>query len=1241
MEYYRELEASKNSYEARKNFYIKKNKILEQVDDNFENSLLQKQGTFYNNFKQYKSQTQREKEVVIGSKDLLSENPDLFKYEKFEDEIINKVSMKIVDRKNAKTVNLNEFKEIHSMRFKSFNNLAFITPFQNQVLLKKKQKKELDEKLKEIKNRNQGLQNMLSAKNLNKAFAAQLHNARLDFTNKNFIAPNNGNNLNNPNYYNYNNGFNDLNNLNLLQKEKDRKKTLSINYEFDRNNSLFIYDFNAERKHNLFKIIENKEENINDQSKAKILQCIYAKLPGKEKIDLLLRRKKENSKEKSLENEPLSYQNTRKDESFNLNNLINEGKINYEMELPKIRNSEDNSKMTNANTVAIESAISLPKSIMNKNLKSDKDKEKRYNLELSNHQFKYLIPNSNHSLDRKNLTQDSPKTIVLKSRLTADKKNLEGDYSNSNNINQISLNNSNLVSTERNNNNNNSINNVIINENNNISSKKINSNFCDSRKKKISSSNYFNLYETTKTLNSLNLDNTNIKNVNSSPRRTKKEIVMSQDYRLALDKIANNNGTEDYEEISRENSQALGSFSNRESSKQKVNNLKSKNSRNFVKENDLLKASQCSSIDLDSYNNTFMIKPRYKKEENKACEESDTNYFDKQIGKTLNSNNRLLFNKQSFKKIENQKINKSLNEKFLQGVKKNIIVLNYNKDDILKNNKQYHKSTSSLVNNENQPFRENSKDHKNETPFISRANNNSPLNNQTLRSLNLNNILPNKNINDQSFISLQKINNSSKNSGNNTAVNKYKNPNICTNSSGSVFLTYYKITEVKTENIKEETETQINSYNKENNETNNDNSNNSTNHKKKDSEIPNRKKYNTIYKIEARNEMKLTNKLKNYKISDKENSEKKNKGNNFMNLNLSKSNINTNTNNNINNNVESNGINLNIVNININDINYSKQNVPTNTHNNNSHYNNSNAGNKSIDEIFVNPESKIDSSRDSFSNCNNSKVLTEGIGILKSKNVDFNSRISSNTNTLKMMKKNFLNKEMNKANSNLDKIIETKNTSEATQVFTPNDLNKEQNFITSPIIIDFSGFNKASPRHLKENTIEGNITTSNANNLININGNSYNYTSATNNIHSGFVNNEKIRIASSKKKKENLATEKSNRNTSFNIYSKKADNKEKNIYKDFKVKEHTEYFLNRNIFEEYKNINLISKNTSESQLIHSELKYKIEGLHEQNINSAKYNNDLVTGFDINNNYQSFTKNNPKKLNTKEVTLPKI
>lgn len=130
-EYYKELEDSKNSYEARKNFYLKKNKILESIDNKFHSALLQKQGTFYKSFKDYNSEPLLEKKVIIGSKDFSWHNSDLFEYEKLDSKLTS--STKIISRKVAKTVNLQDSKDAHQFDIKSLNISNFVTPFQSQV----------------------------------------------------------------------------------------------------------------------------------------------------------------------------------------------------------------------------------------------------------------------------------------------------------------------------------------------------------------------------------------------------------------------------------------------------------------------------------------------------------------------------------------------------------------------------------------------------------------------------------------------------------------------------------------------------------------------------------------------------------------------------------------------------------------------------------------------------------------------------------------------------------------------------------------------------------------------------------------------------------------------------------------------------------------------------------------------------------------------------------------------------
>lgn len=242
-------------------------------------------------------------------------------------------------------------------------------------------------------------------------------------------------------------------------------------------------------------------------------------------------------------------------------------------------------------------------------------------------------------------------------------------------------------------------------------------------------------------------------------------------------------------------------------------------------------------------------------------------------------------------------------------------------------------------------------------------------------------------------------------------------------------------------------------------------------------------------------------------------------------------------------------------------------------------------------------DDKRDTCDEHLNNLDSSKIFTEGVGFLKSKRLDFNSRMSC--------QKNILNKEKKESHNNIYNDFEKRKESRKNFIeenkISPNSINQAaQDYISSPIILDFSPKSKLSPLKkgidLSEAKLYINHSIKKATNISNYNE---------------LYDKKNFRFFSEKKNKETISTDKNNNSKSgsdspglnvCNIIHNSIDKNKNKSYNDInKLKQQAEYFFNQNIFDEYKKITkLISKDSSSnSKLIQSMLKYKIEGLGEK------------------------------------------
>lgn len=539
----------------------------------------------------------------------------------------------------------------------------------------------MDEKVKEADNQALDLNNILTCKNLKKEFV-ELHNAKLDFTNKNFnknegIIKDDSKSLT---------GLNIKNNLNSFQGEKNRKKNFSVNYELARNFDS-PYEFINRRKHHLFRITEKNEENsniiINDSSKELIIKHILEKLPTTDRQSIVLKRKTEKlnaSGVKLLEktndiyesNDDPYYENTKREEElfdYYLRNLmINKDNQGSEHTLqPEIEDNQRKNNIHPNEASYSEVTLCLQQNSPNKAyLQIDNNEmEKKYNLELSNYQFKNLIPIFN-SINKKAFElNNNSKLIVFKSKSKEKKDEFDSYFQNNGNS-------SSSASTDRN--------------RNNINNSEAAANIALETSKKQS----FLTKEITNEIlkNQLSSDS----NKNSIFNRNKFNGCENADDETNLNNI---------------NNQASGSLSYKDSFKNGVNisgliYYSPSYSRNIKVEAESFKDYNQSSKDLDSefytYRNssskTFKIKSKYKIEEKeksffnkKEEEKSNESNFQAKISNyksnTNEKNTKILqssiFSKLKFPKITTRNI--ILGRNSLQEIQKNIVFLNYKQED--------------------------------------------------------------------------------------------------------------------------------------------------------------------------------------------------------------------------------------------------------------------------------------------------------------------------------------------------------------------------------------------------------------------------------------------------------------------------------------------------------------------------------------------------------------------------------
>lgn len=1269
---------------------------MEKVDQNFHSSLLTKKGTFYNYLKNYAGNNEKEAEVIIGSRDMLSQNPDFFKYEKFDEDFAQKICLAGEKPKKTTMTNLKEFKEnaaAHSRRQnQSMEKLSFLTPFQNNVHERFIRRKEIQEKIDVLKHRemnmNMNLEALVKTENFSKQLQINFNNnnnadkdeenANFDFNSNRLLIEKGGKNScfttanstksNAANVgkaevscdksakksvkLDYLNTKNIPNNkdksLNYLIFDRN-KSSLSANVNSINSNGIFDYYYFAAAKEKSKKKENEDADNNNDFNaidKDKLLKCVVDKLSESQKIKFYKKQKKEadidlsegkeikifspvaNKSKKKIKNSVKSNNKnefedeetvspiSRHNDSFYLNNIINneKNKINNDNDNKNVslKNKKKNKIEKNNSKVYLPNPFkSQKRNFDNKDLESEK--ERRHNMELSHNQNKPLLQEKKkNSNEKNNVNLNANNELKIKIEKNSDPyesyfKNTVRE-NNENNINTCKNNTSQLnnkyIKIENDCTNSNQISKIKINNNNNSKLRKmgeLNSN---------NNNKNNNIFETKENINSF---------IEKEIAHERKKLNMSSNVFFAnsdcnshilgamyqANKIKRNTNLtlEDTNKQQNNNSNNINNINNNlinEPIKQhhpqievRLISNKSRNSNNNV-DTDSYKFSNHSSFDLE--NNIIEVKSKYGRENesnfNTVQEKNNhnyNNYNSKNYNKAnfglnnSNGNSSIYYNKSKkidISEIKNAKINQTLNENVFKEVKKNIINLEYPKEE---------DSVNNLNNTNNKSSFKVSSETQTQKNFMGKK-----LNNR-IRSV----ITP-------SALMIKNLNSSESDTFN------FKNNNINNNNNNQSESNYYY-------------------------EKNNNDEFHSKNNKEK---------------------LLITNYPKNTNIdlepikSNAENFSTKNSNIVIYTINTSNNNHNSNNN----------QIKTSI----INEFNQNEKGESTcfNDTSNNlpSAQNTSNSKKlKSKSRVFTNRESpfknqkikqvlnaaevkKRKNAAEDFQIETNMRVFTtkNAADIAKSEVVlEFQYPPGSSSSKSKRIGKeneassfsfNFL-----KCNSNKDNLCNKKNDNSNNNNNNSNNLCNNNCSSSGSINNNNNYINNANGKAFNKKIINRSCTS-----LDKLNSESR--AIIVNNNNSNFnADNSRISNISGGKSRNNSKNKGFSRSNSLNRNHYSPSGK-----KDWtfnlnaavnSIKEAPQYFLNRNIMEEYEKIKSHTRKYSENQIIYSELKYKLDIMHENKSNFTNLlNEEFIKGNVAENN--NYNNNNSVSKNNGFI-LPKI
>jgi len=335
-------------------------------------------------------------------------NPNLFQSDDYEKTLNPKIKYE-KKHKKSEISSLNDFKEILRIKNKSMD--CYITPFQNNLTEKLNRKKEIQKRINFYKNKNFSLNNLIQTENLNQLYKENIH--KLDNTKylmeikkKNFnenidkvlkSSRNNENENISIKSYNSNNNLNimdfpvidrikdslsaNLNTLNNVQIEEKFKINNNLNnineiYKKNNNSSKVLNNENSNGKSffptclMMKKNSNDNEENkpykildLNNDDKEKILKCVLEKLPNDEKNNLIKKKQKELNifefSKKESQTSPLNQE--KYTENLQSRNFTNTKSLRDESFYMKSKLENKNSNADNTLSPSSNSLIKKPK----------------------------------------------------------------------------------------------------------------------------------------------------------------------------------------------------------------------------------------------------------------------------------------------------------------------------------------------------------------------------------------------------------------------------------------------------------------------------------------------------------------------------------------------------------------------------------------------------------------------------------------------------------------------------------------------------------------------------------------------------------------------------------------------------------------------------------------------------------------------------------------------------------------
>ena len=374
---------SKNtSYDAKHKFLLNRNKLLVTVDNQFQKNLLEKKGTFYNCFRRYNSINDDQiSENNLATSEYLPKNK--IKFESIDYNCINFPHKNIGNanyfQETLLTDNRIEKRRNERKNFNSSEYTGFATPYQNHVFERNKKKNYLKNKIYEINNRHQNIQNLLCTKSIKDMYTEE---NKLDVTleKKSKINFKKNSNINIKMFdFIINNTQKSIKTFDSIDKnfssvdEDDDNKISDIFYEddlpFDKN-EIFPEKIKPENKNSDMVIIETSEvvpvvEKKRNNIFLKLIQNY------KKKNEAL-----EDRIEIPVDNNDLDAISQSSIKSKKSGFITSRDKFDICSDIPHSNHKFDN----------------IPFEDKNKKTTAKLEKERKYNLELSNHQFKPLLP---------------------------------------------------------------------------------------------------------------------------------------------------------------------------------------------------------------------------------------------------------------------------------------------------------------------------------------------------------------------------------------------------------------------------------------------------------------------------------------------------------------------------------------------------------------------------------------------------------------------------------------------------------------------------------------------------------------------------------------------------------------------------------------------------------------------------------------------------------------------------------